>query len=108
MVAPLVAHICFKCKKSFKRMPDGKNDLKCSDCGETAYQMSRNFKAPAKRDAKQWEKVEFLVRNGYRFGYVMERDGDPSVLLRPKTPDTLAEAKEFVKKYVSPTRRPDK
>jgi hypothetical protein len=51
--------------------------------------LSRRFKPPAKSDLAGWRKVEYLVHHGFyfqSFGFA-------------RYPKTLAEAREFVKKY---------
>jgi hypothetical protein len=67
--------------------------MKCPNCDGTAYNVGRKFKTPKRSDASQWEKVKFLFSNGFHFQSVYV-DGK-----RIPYPDTLEEAKEFVKKY---------
>lgn len=55
--------------------------------------LSRKFSAPKSSDIKQWEKVRFLVTNGFLFQTVQDRN--ESV----RYPKTLDEAREFVAKY---------
>jgi hypothetical protein len=59
------------------------------------FQLSRKFKAPRAADAAQWAKVEFLVAHGFSFYSVYERIGVGE--RRVQYPETLAEAREFVK-----------
>jgi hypothetical protein len=60
--------------------------------------LSRKFSAPASRDKKQWEKVQFLVEHGFKFYSVYELLSD-GVYQRVRYPETLQEAKEFVVRY---------
>ena len=92
---------CLECCKSFKReyklIPrEYPSELPCPNCGGTAYNLGRHFKAPKKTDKKQWNKIQFLVKNGFRFQKIRIGSGDHDTV---PYPDTLEEAKEFVIKY---------
>jgi len=63
----LVAHACFSCRKSFKRVPQNEMVVICPQCGAPSAEMGRSFKAPRKSEIKQWQKVEWLWNAGYRF-----------------------------------------
>jgi hypothetical protein len=91
----LFPHVCFACRKSFKRIYPEKDEVrKCPICGKICIPLSRNFKAPRKDDKEQWEKVEFLVNNGFRFfSHHKRADGSPIPI------DTLEQAKEFIEKH---------
>ena len=67
---------------------------RCPQCGEELIQLSRKFKAPRTRDLGQWEKVRFLVEQGFRFYSVYERTEIGEI--RVNYPASLAEAKVFV------------
>jgi hypothetical protein len=60
---PLMQFACFECRKSFKRKL-GRETSACPQCGKPMCEMGRQFKAPKLDDAKQWRKVEALVRGG--------------------------------------------
>jgi len=95
-----MAFACLHCRKSFKRefdLDEGRpSELKCPECGGTAYNLGRHFKAPKKSDTKQWKKVEFLIEHGFRFQKIRPiKNSLDSV----PYPETMEEAKEFVKKY---------
>ncbi len=62
-----VAHACFGCRKSFKRIPQNEKAVFCPQCGTPSAEMGRSFKAPRKSESKQWKKVERLWKAGYRF-----------------------------------------
>jgi DNA-directed RNA polymerase subunit RPC12/RpoP len=63
---PLMQFACFECRKSFKRKL-GRETYACPQCGKPMCEMGRQFKAPKLDDAKQWRKVEALVRGGITF-----------------------------------------
>ena len=89
----LLPHVCFRCRKSFKRY-EGPLDKKCPDCGGKAIALSRKFKPPARSNERQWKKVEYLVAQGFRFASQRTMTGE----LAPY-PRTLAEAREFVRRF---------
>lgn len=59
------AFACFSCRKSFKHSPDA-NPL-CSGCRSPLHYMGWSFKAPPRKDAEQWLKVQTLYAQGVRF-----------------------------------------
>lgn len=95
-----MAFACLDCQKSFKRgfkSDDGyPESLKCQDCGGTAYNFGRHFKAPKKNDQKQWEKVRYLFKHGFRFQKIRTGLGQHDVI---PYPENLEQAKEFVERY---------
>ncbi len=72
----------------------GRN-AKCPDCGGALHKLGRHFKAPPKDDLKQWEKVAFLVDNGFFFQRVYDDH------VQVPYPSTLQEARDFVRRYKS-------
>ncbi len=93
--AYLIPYACLECRKAFKRHNDTDAlTMKCPECGGSAHRTSRKFKAPRRSDLQQWEKVRFLLEHGFRFFSV--RDDSGSYV---RYPETLAEAREFVRKY---------
>ena len=94
-----MAFACLECCKSFKRHVDLRqipDQLSCPECGRSAYNLGRHFKAPRKTDLRQWEKIRFLLAHGFRFQKI--RTGPKGQDTVPY-PETLEEAKEFVVKY---------
>ena len=91
----LVAYACTACCRSFKRSagPQAPEFRKCPNCGLRARHVGRFFKAPPADDAKQWAKVRFLVEHGFPFHRIYV--GGRSV----PYPETLEQAKQFVKTY---------
>jgi predicted nucleic acid-binding Zn-ribbon protein len=101
----LFPHVCCRCQKSFKK-PVSFSPRVCPQCGDELVQLSRKFKVPRARDREQWEKVQFLLEQGFRFYSVYERTEFGEV--RVSYPRTLAEAKLFVRgrvREVGPTTR---
>jgi hypothetical protein len=88
--------VCFSCRKSFKRVwpPSGSATLPCPECGGQSFGLARKFRAPARSDAAQWKKVQFLVESGFRFGSLHDEQGE-----RVPYPKTLKEAEAFVARY---------
>ena len=86
-------HVCFDCRKSFRREAC-EEPRPCPDCGGPAVALNRKFKTPPKKDRAQWEKVRYLVEQGCRFGKVLDESGE-----RVPYPRTLEEAKAFVERH---------
>lgn len=91
----------FVCQKSFKRHVEASpieypDQMSCPECGGVSVNLGRNFKAPKKNDLKQWEKVKFLVDHGFVFQKIRVGAGHHDTV---PYPETLEEAKEFVKTY---------
>ena len=95
-----MAFACLDCRKSFKRefhlSKECPTELKCPDCGGSAHNFGRHFKAPKKSDLKQWRKVAYLFEHGFRFQKI--RPVENSFESVPY-PENLESAKEFVEKY---------
>src|SRR5688572_11662476 len=85
----LIAHACFKCRKSFKATPRDQA-RQCPQCAADLSEMGRSFKAPAMRDVEQWRKVEALFNAGFRFCSYRSYPG------APKLPERLKEVAAFV------------
>lgn len=97
---------CLECRKAFKRhVPFGHEpeELPCPQCGSRAFNLGRNFTPPRHADFHQWEKIRFLVEQGFRFLKI--RIG-PAHHDTVPYPETLAEAKEFVVEYKQYARTP--
>jgi hypothetical protein len=88
---------CFGCRKSFKYPPRAEGRF-CPQCRKPLEMLSRKFSAPRSRDFMQWQKVELLVSHGFRF-YSVYEPSSTGGLRKVKYPDTLAEAKLFVKAF---------
>lgn len=52
---------CFKCRIALKAV------TVCPQCRQPMVEMGLDFKAPKRRDVKQWKKVEVLYQNGITF-----------------------------------------
>jgi len=94
-VAPyLHPHVCFECRKSFKRSADVRQSRPCPICAGPTHPMNRKFKAPRQDETKAWQIVRLLFDHGFRFASVVDETG-----ARVQYPTTLAEAKEFVRSH---------
>jgi hypothetical protein len=97
-----MAFACLSCCKSFKREFDPQEEypteLACPDCSGPAHNFGLNFKAPKKKDAKQWQKMRYLFSHGFRFQKIRIGPGHHDVV---PYPETLEAAREFVEKYKS-------
>ena len=95
-----MAFACLECCKSFKREFDLSNGapetLTCPNCGGSAHNFGRHFKAPKKTDTKQWEKTRYLFNHGFRFQKIRIGTQHHDTV---SYPETLEQAKEFVVKY---------
>jgi hypothetical protein len=100
-MAYLFPFACFSCRKSFKRPWARDVETRpCPHCGQASVRLNRKFKAPPQNDVRQWEKVKFLFDHGFRFQSIYPGDGTNA-----KYPETLAEAREFVKRYAHKVKR---
>jgi hypothetical protein len=95
-----MAFACLTCCKSFKREFDLAEEcpmtLKCPECGASAHNFGRHFKAPKKSNKKQWDKIRFLFAHGFRFQKIPVGSGHHDTV---PYPETMEEAKEFVVMY---------
>jgi hypothetical protein len=60
----LIAHACFDCRVSTKRVPHTVGSRRCPSCGGYSYEMGRSFRAPRRSDQEQWNKVRLLFAYG--------------------------------------------
>lgn len=90
-------YVCFACRKSFKYPAQGFVRY-CPQCRAPMEMLSRKFSAPKQKDRAQWQKVEYLVKHGFRFHAVFE-PAEGGGHRRVPYPKTLEEAKVFVQKY---------
>jgi hypothetical protein len=95
----LFPHVCFQCKKSFKK-PISDDPRLCPQCGGETIRLSRRFSTPAAMDVLQWKKVQFLVAHGFLFQSVYEPT-ESGGQQRTNYPATFEQAKEFVVTFKS-------
>ena len=95
----LFPNLCFECRKSFKK-PRAEEARICPECGGPLVEVGRKFSVPKSNDKHQWEKVRFLVENGFLFQSVYEQREDKGHY-KVSYPKTLKEAQEFVVKYAA-------
>lgn len=86
----LMAHACFRCRKSFKVPPRAEGSARCPQCGGDLYAMGRSFKAPPRRSIEQWRKVQSLYAHGFRFFSYRSYPG------APRLPERFREVAAFV------------
>ncbi len=87
----LFPHVCFTCRKSFRR-PLADEPRKCPDCGGETSRLSRKFKAPKSDDVAAWRVVEYLVQAGFTYQSIRLDRGETVPY-----PTTMREAVQFVK-----------
>jgi hypothetical protein len=93
----LFPHVCFHCRKSFKK-PKSLEPPLCPQCAGATVMLSRKFSAPKAIDTEQWRKVEFLVAHGFLFQSVYEQS-EGGGRHKVAYPSTLIEAEAFVVEY---------
>lgn len=91
-----IAFACFRCRISVKREAAEQETAVCARCGGTLHRMGWSFHAPASTDIEQWEKVQTLFAEGFRFFGT----GDMS---HEALPDRLRDVPAFLKR--NPTHR---
>ena len=104
----LMAFACFRCRRSFKQGPSA-SYRRCPRCGAWAINLGRNFKPPRAHDRKQWAKVQYLVDHGFVFQGVYRRVRHQQYWerqwsVRVTYPETLEEARVFVRRYARQAR----
>lgn len=92
----LMPYVCLDCQKAFKYQQSDQQKV-CPQCKIALVMLSRKFKTPKQTDRKEWQKVRYLIEQGFRFQSIHEEFYNQKVLY----PKTLEEAYEFVKKYKS-------
>lgn len=92
--------LCLSCRLTFsignnlETMPKTRP---CPLCKKPMVFVSQKFKAPKRKDTKEWEKVSFLISHGFYFDSVY-KEVKRGVWLPVPYPKTLREAKAFVAK----------
>jgi hypothetical protein len=87
----LIAHACFDCRVSMKRVPQTVGSLRCPSCGGCSYEMGRSFRAPKRTDQEQWHKVRLLFAYGFRFFSYR------SYPKAPRLPERLRDVRAFLR-----------
>lgn len=91
-------YACFRCRKAFKQgFPTFGNTLPCPQCRQPMTNMGTDFKAPAQREHRQWQKVQQLAQAGVRF-FPVGSTGTPG-----DRPATLAEVPAFLRRIHPPS-----
>jgi predicted amidophosphoribosyltransferase len=89
----LFPNVCFHCRKSYKK-PKSVGPRLCPECGKEMTQLSRKFSAPSKTSIEEWNVVEYLVSEGFRYHTIHLGDGHQA-----KYPRTTKEAAVFVQTF---------
>lgn len=66
----------------------------CVICNNELVLLPHRFRPPSKNETKKWEIIKFLFDNGFRFEHIQVNES------YVKIPETMYEAKEFIKKYL--------
>jgi hypothetical protein len=89
----LSQHVCFTCRKVFKKPHDILSDrgipwagtvFKCPHCGGGMVYMGYKFRAPAARDTRGWKRIEQALKEGRDYGIQTIRKQKPKPKLNPK------------------------
>lgn len=89
---------CFQCRKTFKgELSKRPLERLCPQCRTPMTNMGTDFKAPAQKNVKQWQKVRLLFQAGVKF---FPQEGTQ---LPGERPDTLADVPVFLKKVYPPS-----
>ncbi|MCB9600057.1 MAG: hypothetical protein H6722_21285 [Sandaracinus sp.] len=111
---------CFDCRKYFKQtsrweLPEHQRPregeprvVPCPQCGVPMADMGHDFKPPAMRDVKQWEKVRFLFDHGFSFhscgccgpGYRPEDLAEVEAFLVSSS--AISEGERLLRKFMRP------
>ena len=89
-------YACLACRKSFKRHARSGIVL-CPVCGKSAIELHHDFKPPRTSNIKQWEKVRYLIQNGFRFRPIWDDEAGKPV----SYPETFRDAIEWVERWKS-------
>ncbi|WP_343758470.1 hypothetical protein [Deinococcus depolymerans] len=91
-------YACFHCRKAFKQgFPRSGHTLPCPQCRQPMTNMGTDFRAPAQRERRQWQKVQQLAQAGVRF-FPVGSTGTPG-----DRPATLAEFPAFLRRIHPPS-----
>lgn len=91
-------YACFHCRKAFKQgFPRSGEVTLCPQCRQPMTNMGTDFKAPAQRERRQWQKVQQLAQAGIRF-FPASGTGTPG-----DRPATLAEVPAFLRRIHPPS-----
>jgi len=93
--------VCLGCKKAFNiSQHEGEINLTCPECKKQTIIFNHKFRPPNQSDNKKWKLVEYLCQHGFVYQHVFKKDQN-GVSVEVKYPETIDEAKEFVKDYKS-------
>ena len=100
--------VCFNCKKSFSFFK-AEIQKACPECKGEVFVYPHRFRTHRKDDIKKWAVVEYLKENGFFYQHIskeheyIDSNGIAKICSGyAKIPETMREAKEFVKEYSKP------
>lgn len=79
-------YVCFKCRVCFHR-PYCAGVFECGNCHAPTTYAGNAFRAPPKRDIREWDKLEVLIKDGMTFNYYG---------MNGKLPDTANDARRAI------------
>lgn len=93
--------VCLECRKAFSLGTEltNKSNLTCPECGNQATLFNHLFRPPKRDDIKKWKVVEFLKNQGFIYQHIYIEYSTSGCSGQLQYPETMAEAKEFVKTY---------
>lgn len=97
--------VCLSCRitKNIQVDDYGIDKHPCSLCGNEMIFILSHFRPPKKSDDKSWEVVEFLIKHGFYFQHIYQKDlseySTQSTNNYISYPTNIKDAQEFVKKY---------
>lgn len=102
--------VCIECRKSLNRPLDtGSGRLyPCSQCGKPMTLLPHRFRPPKKNDDEKWRTVKYLIENGFFYQHIYKEIKRNNMYVHENYvdyPETILEAKEFVKKYKEQARK---
>jgi hypothetical protein len=62
-------YVCFNCRVCFHKWSPRNDFIDCVNCKKRMTYAGSAFRAPPKRDVKEWAKLEILIRGGMKFHY---------------------------------------
>lgn len=102
--------VCIDCRKSLNREFDSGSDrlFPCSECGKPMTLLPHRFRPPKKTDDEKWRTVKYLIENGFFYQHIYKEIKYKNMDVHEnyiEYPETLREAKEFVKRYKGQARK---
>ncbi len=93
--------VCLNCRLILNREFDKEESrltYPCPECRNEMILLPHRFRPPKKGDDKKWQVVKYLLNNGFHYQHI-SKALEPGEEKFAEYPETLSEAKEFVKKF---------